>query len=105
MQLLWLLLSPDQDVSFAELSELLSSEGAPARTGGSLFPVSWSACSKHWDAILANLTLSPRCLRTCAETEEGRELIGPDFDAIWEALWTVRGSAQMTSRADRWLWR
>ena len=27
MQLLWLLLSPDQDVSFGELSEMLSSDG------------------------------------------------------------------------------
>ena len=88
MKLLWLLLSPDQDVTFGELSELLSSEGTGTDWGGAL-PASWSACSKHWPAILANLTLSPRCLRTCAG-QRGRELIGPDFDAIWEALWTVR---------------
>ena len=91
MQLLWLLLSPDQDVSFGELSELLSSEGTGAELESLASPVSWSACSKHWEATRANLTLSPRYLRTCARQRRARNSSETDFDAIWKALWTVRG--------------
>ena len=30
-------------------------------------------------------------LEDLRKTEEGKELIGSEFDAIWEALWTARG--------------
>ena len=90
MQLLWLLLSPDQDVSFGELSELLSNDG----TG-----TDWRvALPGLLERMLETLGSDPRKLDAVAslledlrKTEEGSELIGPDFDAIWEALWTVRG--------------
>ena len=90
MQLLWLLLSPDQDVSFGELSELLSSEGTGTDWGVALPGL--------LERMLETLGSDPRKLDAVAslledlrKTEEGSELIGPDFDAIWEALWTVRG--------------
>ena len=90
MQLLWLLLSPDQDVSFGELSELLSNEGTGTDWGVALPGL--------LERMLETLGSDPRKLDAVAslledlrKTEEGSELIGPDFDAIWEALWTVRG--------------
>ena len=61
MQLLWLLLSPDQDVSFSELSELLSNESSGTDWGVALPGLLWSECSKPWGATLASLMLSPRC--------------------------------------------
>ena len=90
MQLLWLLLSPDQDLSFGDLSELLSSEGTSTDWGDALPGL--------LERMLETLGSDPRkldavgsLLEDLRKTEEGRELIGPDFDAIWEALWTVRG--------------
>ncbi|MDE2824065.1 MAG: phospholipase D family protein [Chloroflexota bacterium] len=90
MQLLWLLLSPDQNLSFGELSELLSSEGSTSDWGVALPGL--------LERMLETLGSDPRkldavgsLLEDLRKTEEGRELIGPDFEAIWEALWTVRG--------------
>ena len=90
MQLLWLLLSPDQDMSFGELSELLSNE----RSG-----TNWSvALPGLLERMLETLGSDPGKLDAVAslledlrKTQEGKELIGDDFEAVWEALWTVRG--------------
>ena len=89
MQLLWLLLSPDQDMSFGELSELLSSEGDGTNWGVALPGL--------LERMLETLGSDPRKLDAVAslltdlrKTEEGRELIGTEFDGVWEALWTVR---------------
>ncbi len=89
MQLLWLLLSPDQEVSFGELSEILSSEKTDTKWG--------SALPGLLERMLETLGSDPRKLDTVAslladlrKTEEGRGLIESEFDDVWEALWTVR---------------
>ena len=89
MQLLWLLLSPDQDVSFSELSELLSNERSGTNWGVALPGL--------LERMLETLGSDPGKLDAVASlledlrTQEGKELIGDDFEAVWEALWTVRG--------------
>ena len=90
MQLLWLLLSPDQDVSFGELSELLSSEGVDTDWGVAL-PGLLERMLETLGSDPGKLDAVASLLKDLRRTEEGRELIGSDFDAIWEALWTVRG--------------
>ena len=90
MQLLWLLLSPDQDVSFGELSELLSSQGTGTNWGVAL-PGLLERMLETLGSDPGKLDAVASLLDDLRRTEEGKELIGPDFDAIWEALWTVRG--------------
>ena len=90
MQLLWLLLSPDQDVSFGELSELLSSDGTGTDWGVAL-PGLLERMLETLGSDPGKLDAVASLLEDLRKTEEGRDLIGPDFDAIWEALWTVRG--------------
>ena len=93
MQLLWLLLSPDQDVSVGELSKLLSN----TRNG-----TDWGvALPGMLERMLETLGSDPNKLDAVAslladlrKTEAGRELIGADFDAVWNALWTARGHQQ-----------
>lgn len=93
LQLLWLLLSPDQDVSVAELGVLLSDSGNDAGWGAALPGL--------LERMLETLGSDPTKLDAVAslvadlrKTEEGRKLIGADFDTVWEALWTVRGHCQ-----------
>ena len=89
MQLLWLLLSPDQDVSFTDLSGVLSDNGTSAE---------WSvALPGLLERMLETLSRDPAKLDAVAsliqdlrKTEEGANLIDPDFDAVWESLWAAR---------------
>ena len=89
MQLLWLLLSPDQDVSFTDLSGVLSDDGNSA---------AWSiALPGLLERMLETLSRDPAKLDAVAsliedlrKTEEGADLIDPDFDAVWESLWAAR---------------
>ena len=90
MQLLWLLLSPDQDVSFGELSEMLSSDGVGTDWGVAL-PGLLERMLETLGSDPGKLDAVASLLEDLRKTEEGRDLIGPDFDAIWETLWTVRG--------------
>lgn len=92
MQLLWLLLSPDQDVSVGDLS-LLSNAGSDAGWG--------VAVPGLLERMLETLGSDPTRLDAVAslladlrKTEEGRKLVGPDFDAVWDAVWTVREQCQ-----------
>ena len=89
MQLLWLLLSPDQDMSFGELSGMLSDNGTGA---------GWSvALPGLLERMLETLSRDPAKLDAVAslievlrKTDEGADLIDPDFDAVWESLWAAR---------------
>ena len=90
MELLWLLLSPDQDASFVELNELLSNKDDGAGWGFALPGL--------LERLLETLGRDPDKLDAVAsliddlrKTEAGTELIGADFDAVWEAVWAVRG--------------
>ena len=90
LQLLWLLLSPDQDVSFGELSDLLSDEGSGPDWGVAL-PGLLERMLETLGSDPGKLDAVASLLEDLRKTEEGKELIGADFDAVWEALWTVRG--------------
>ena len=89
LQLLWLLLSPDQEVSFGELSDLLSNEGAGTDWGVAL-PGLLERMLETLGSDPSKLDAVASLLNDLRKTEEGKKLIGPEFDAIWEALWTVR---------------
>ena len=90
MQLLWLLLSPDQDVSFSELSELLSNERSGTNWGVAL-PGLLERMLETLGSDPGKLDAVASLLEDLRKTQEGKELIGDDFEAVWEALWTVRG--------------
>ena len=89
MQLLWLLLSPDQEVSFADLSGVFANENAGAAWGAALPGL--------LERMLETLGSNPQRLddvhsliEDLRRTEAGTELIGSEFDAVWDALWTAR---------------
>ena len=90
MQLLWLLLSPDQDVSFGELNELLSDDGSGTNWGVA-FPGLLERMLETLASDPGKLDAVASLLEDLRKTQEGRELIGADFDGVWEALWKARG--------------
>ena len=93
MQLLWLLLSPVDDLSFAEFSQALSSENGKAEWGVAL--------PGMLERMLETLGSDPKRLDSVAsllaelhKTEDGVELIGADFQSAWDAIWAVRERRQ-----------
>ena len=90
MQLLWLLLSPDQDASVSELSKLLSNTRDRADWGVAL-PGLLERMLETLGSDPDKLDAVASLLADLRKTEAGRELIGAEFDAVWDALWTVRG--------------
>ncbi len=90
MQLLWLLLSPDQDVSFGELNELLSNENDGTNWGVAL-PGLLERMLETLGSDPKKLDAMASLLEDLRKTQEGREIIGDEFDEVWQALWKVRG--------------
>ena len=90
LQLLWLLLSPDQDVSFGEMSEMLSSEGTGTNWGVAL-PGLLERMLETLGSDPGKLDAVASLLEDLRKTGEGKDLIGTEFDGVWKALWTVRG--------------
>ena len=90
MQLLWLLLSPDADLSFSEFSELLVNEDASAEWGVAL-PGLLERMLETLGSDPGRLDPVASLLDDLRKTEAGAELVGAEFDAVWSALWTVRG--------------
>ena len=90
MQLLWLLLSPDADLSFSEFSELLVNEGVSAEWGVAL-PGLLERMLETLGSDPGRLDAVASLLDDLRKTEAGAELVGAEFDAVWGALWTVRG--------------
>ena len=89
MQLLWLLLSPDDDLTFAEFAHFFGDEGESFAAGLS--------SPGLMERMLETLHSGPERLDAVAsliaelrKTEEGTELLGEEFDAVWEPLWKVR---------------
>ena len=89
MQLLWLLLSPDDDLSFAEFDHFFGN-------GEESFAARLSSPGLM-ERMLETLHSGPDRLDAVAslvadlrKTEAGAELLGPEFDAVWEPLWKVR---------------
>ena len=90
MQLLWLLLSPDQEMSFTDLNGVLADENGSAAWGVALPGL--------LERMLETLGSNPQKLddvnsliEDLRRTKTGNELIGPEFEAVWDALWTARG--------------
>ncbi len=90
MHLLWLLLSPDQEVSFSELSELLSDNGTRAGWGVTL-PGLLERMLETLGSDPGKLDAVASLIDDLRKTEEGTELLGPEFDSVWDPLWNVRG--------------
>ncbi len=89
VQLLWLLLSPDDDLTFAEFGQLLGN----GETGSS----SQLALPGLLERMLTTLSRDANRLDAVdtlvselRKTEDGKQLLGTDFDAVWEPLWQVR---------------
>lgn len=90
MQLLWLLLSPDQEVAAADLAGVLSGDNSNSSWGAALPGL--------MERMLETLGSDPRRLddvntliQELRRTEAGAELLGAEFEAVWDALWTARG--------------
>ena len=89
VQLLWLLLSPDDDLTFADFGQLLGN----GETGSS----SQLALPGLLERMLTTLGRDPSQLdavntlvNELRKTEDGKQLLGTDFDAVWEPLWQAR---------------
>ena len=89
VQLLWLLLSPDDDLTFAEFGQLLGS----SETGSSsqlalpgLLERMLTTLSRDANQLDAVDTL----ISELRKTEDGKKLLRTDFDTVWEPLWQVR---------------
>lgn len=89
MRLLWLLLSPDDDLTFAEFGRFLGDDGKSFTVGLS--------SPGLMERMLETLHRGPDRLDAVAslvaelrKTEAGAELLGAEFDAVWEPLWKVR---------------
>ena len=89
VQLLWLLLSPDDDLTFAEFGQLLGN----SETGSS----SQLALPGLLERMLMTLSRDANQLDAVdaliselRKTEDGKKLLGTDFDTVWEPLWQVR---------------
>ena len=89
MQLLWLLLSPVEDLSFGEFTQALGGEGAQGEWG--------SAMPGMLERMLETLGRSPERLDAVAalladlkKTESGAALVDDEFEAVWDSIWNVR---------------
>lgn len=89
MQLLWLLLSPVEDLSFGEFTQALGGESSRGVWG--------SAMPGMLERMLETLGRSPERLDAVAalladlkKTESGAELVDDEFEAAWSAIWNVR---------------
>ena len=88
MQLLWLLLSPDIEVSADEFSEFFSEQGAMTAWGEPLPGL--------LERMLETLVRDPRRLQHVATliddlrgTQNGTQLLDDEFLATWNAIWTA----------------
>ena len=97
MQLLWLLLSPDQDVSFGELSELLSDENSGTDWGVAL-PGLLERMLETLGSDPGKLDAVASLLEDLRKTREGKELIGDEFDRVWKAIWDGTRPTKVTTK-------
>ena len=89
MQLLWLLLSPDDELSFAEFNHFFGNDDGYIGSG--------LALPGLMERMLETLHSGPERLDPVAslvedlrKTEAGVDLLGTEFDAVWEPIWKVR---------------
>ena len=70
---------------------------ASAQTGESALPGLLERMLETLGSDPGKLDAVASLLEDLRKTEEGRDLIGPDFDAIWETLWDGTRPPQLTS--------
>ena len=89
VQLLWLLLSPDDDLTFAEFGQLLGK----SETGSSsqlALPGLLERMLRTLSRDASQLDAVDTLVRELRKTEDGMKLLGTDFDAVWGPLWQTR---------------
>ena len=89
MQLLWLLLSPDDDLSFAEFERSLVIDGS-GFVAGPWLPGLMERMLETLHSGPDRLDAVASLVEDLRKTEAGSELLGAEFDAIWRPLWKVR---------------
>ena len=90
MQLLWLLLSPDQEASFADLSGVLG-DGSAVGSWGAALPGLLERMLETLGSDPHRLDDVNALIEDLRRTEAGSELLGAEFEDVWDALWTARG--------------
>ena len=90
MQLLWLLLLPEDDLTFDEFSQLLADEKDTPAEIRPVFPGLLERMLETLASEPARLDSVNSLLEDLRKTEHGSELIGEDFEAIWNAVWAAR---------------
>ena len=89
VQLLWLLLSPDDDLTFAEFGQLLGN----SETGSSsqlALPGLLERMLRTLSRDASQLDAVDTLVRELRKTEDGMKLLGTNFDAVWGPLWQTR---------------
>lgn len=89
VQLLWLLLSPDDDLTFAEFGQLMGN----SETGSSsqlVLPGLLERMLTTLSRDASQLDAVEKLITELRKTEDGKEILGPDFDAVWAPLWQAR---------------
>ena len=90
VQLLWLLLSPDGDLTFAEFGQLLGNSEAESSS-----PVALPGLLERMLTTLgrdpSQLDAVNTLINELRKTKDGQKLMGTDLDAVWEPLWRARG--------------
>ena len=89
MQLLWLLLSPDLEVSVADLGGALSG-GRTNSSWGIGLPGLMERMLETLGSDPSRLDDVNTLIEELRSTESGAELLGAEFEAVWGALWTAR---------------
>ena len=89
VQLLWLLLSPDDDLTFAEFGQLLGN-GETVNSSQLALPGLLERMLTTLSRDANQLDAVNTLIGELRKTEEGKKLLGTDFDAVWEPLWQVR---------------
>ena len=89
VQLLWLLLSPDDDLTFAGFGQLLGNS-EPGSSSQLVLPGLLERMLTTLSRDANQLDAVAELISELRKTEDGKELLGPDFDAVWGPLWQAR---------------
>ena len=89
VQLLWLLLSPDDDLTFAEFGQLLGN-GVTESSSQLVLPGLLERMLTTLGRDASQLDAADTLVSELRKTDDGKKLLGTDFDAVWEPLWEAR---------------
>ena len=90
MQLLWLLLLPEDDLTFDEFSQLLTDDSDASTKLRPGFPGLLERMLETLASEPARLDSVHSLLEDLRQTEHGSDLIGEDFEEMWDAVWAAR---------------